>query len=187
VNAAPIGEIDALLCQAGVDYMIVGSMASTYYGPPRTTQDVDVVVELDEASASRLLASIDRDRFYVAEVAAREAVARRGQFNLVDLRTGWKIDLIVRRDRPFSVEEFSRRQRAVVEGVEVFMATAEDTVLSKLEWALMSESDRQVGDAAAVLTVASNRIDNAYLDRWAEVLGIAKLLSEARSRAGHAG
>lgn len=183
MSAAPIAEIDALLANAEVAYMIVGSIASTYHGPPRTTQDVDVVVELDDRSVSRLLESVDRGRYYVPDALAHAAVARGGQFNLVDLRTGWKIDLIVRRDRPFSREEFARRQRVVVEGVEAFMATAEDTVLSKLEWARMSESDRQVGDAASVLAVAGDQIDDTYLDRWAETLGIAKLLSAARSRA----
>jgi len=170
----------SLLGEAGVRYMIVGSMASTYYGPPRTTQDIDVVVELTASSLSQLLGVVDRDRYYVAEDAAASAVAKGGLFNIIDLRTTWKFDLIIRRDRPFSREEFARRRSVSIDGVRVEMASPEDTVLSKLEWASAGESDRQLRDAASVLEVVGTAIDDAYLDVWAEDLGVAALLERAR-------
>lgn len=163
--------------------MVVGSIASTFHGPPRTTRDIDIVVELDDASLAMLLERIDRDRFYVPDGAAADAVATTGQFNLVDLRTTWKIDLMVRRDRSFSREEFRRRQSVVVDDVELFVASAEDTVLAKLEWAVAGGSDRQITDAASVLASVGDGIDVAYLDRWAVELGVVGALARARAEA----
>lgn len=109
------------------------------------------------------------------------AVRRRGQFNVIDLETGWKADLIVRKQRAFSLEEFGRRQPAELEGVPVFLATAEDTVLAKLEWSKASGSERQLRDVAGVLRVAGDQLDNEYLERWAGVLEVEEQLARARA------
>ena len=100
---------------------------------------------------------------------------QRSSFNVIDEATGWKVDLIVRRDRPFSRMEFARRERAMVAGVPVFVATAEDSVLSKLEWARAGGSDRQLDDAANVLRVRQN-LDHSYLRELAGTLGVLDLL-----------
>jgi hypothetical protein len=169
-----------MLDEVGIPHMVVGSFASTFHGPPRSTRDIDIVVELTEDSLRALLNAVDRARYYVADTAARVALNTAGQFNLVDLRSGWKIDFIVRKDRPFSREEFARREAVTMDGVAVFVATAEDTVLSKLEWAARGGSERQVADAASVLAVAGPSIDDGYLDRWASELGVQDLLATAR-------
>jgi len=180
MSEAPIAEIVALLDRAGLDYMIVGSHASMFHGAPRSTQDLDIVVELRPASLGTLLQLVDRERFYVPDAAARDAVENDDQFNLIDLETGWKIDVIVRHHRPFSEEEFGRRQRALIGGSDVFVASAEDTVLSKLAWAAQSGSDRQVNDAAWVLAVQGASIDQPYVDHWARELDLVELLDQAR-------
>jgi hypothetical protein len=85
------------------------------------------------------------------------------------------------KDRPFSREEFSRRQPTVIGGVELFVATAEDTVLAKLEWRNQSDSERQFRDVVAI--ISAQDLDNAYLRRWAEELEIASPLGEAMTAA----
>jgi hypothetical protein len=52
---------------------------------------------------------VSRDRYYISPESAREALARRSMFNVIDFDEGWKADLIVRKDRPFSIEELRRR------------------------------------------------------------------------------
>ena len=139
---------------------------------PRTTQDVDLDVDLRQEDIPRLLAAFPEDEYYVSEEAVREAVRRRTQFNIIDFSTGWKADLIVRRARPFSVEELLRRQRVAILGVEVWLATAEDTVLAKLEWAALSDSERQERDVTAILRIRGTNLDWAYMERWADELGV---------------
>lgn len=164
---------------AGVPYMIVDSLASSYHGVPRSTRDLDVVIDPDGPSLAALLASFEPAQFYVGDGMA--ALASRDMFNIVDLEGGWKIDFIVKKDRPFSDAEFSRRLEAEVAGVRVVVASADDTVIAKLEWAAASESERQLADAAAVLRVSADGLDWQYLRRWATALGVEDLLDRIRA------
>ena len=167
------------LDDAGVPYMLVGSFASTSHGAPRATQDIDVVIDPTPESLDRFLDAFDTERVYVSS-SAHAALASRDQFNLIDTASGWKVDLIVRKDRPFSVSEFARRQPTRMLGIDVWVATAEDTILAKLEWAALGQSDRQVADAATVLTVGADALDHDYLTHWAAELGVSDLLDRAR-------
>lgn len=170
----------AALDDAGIDHMLVGSFASTVHGAPRTTQDIDLVVDPTHESLTAFLARLDPSTVYVGP-SPHDALDRRDQFNVIDTVSGWKIDLVIRKDREFSRSEFARRTPTTLLGTRVWVATAEDTVLSKLEWAAMGGSDRQVADAAAVLAVRGEEIDDEYLEQWAAALGVGSLLERARN------
>jgi len=158
----------------------VRSLASTLHGAPRTTQDIDLVIDPTSEALWRCVSSLVSPTVYVGPDPL-EALARRDQFNVVDTSSGWKVDLVIRKDREFSRTEFDRRVETELFGMRVWTATAEDTVLAKLEWAAMGGSDRQVNDAATVLAVRGDAIDQEYLDRWAAVLGVEDLLASART------
>jgi hypothetical protein len=170
------------LDRAGVPYMVVGSLASTFHGEPRATQDIDIVIDPGPEQLADLLQSFDGETFYVGD--ARAALASRSMFNVIDIASGWKIDFIVRKDRAFSAVEMSRRIDAEVLGVRIFMATAEDTVVAKLEWSAASGSQRQFADAAAVIAVSGDTLDWDHLQRWADALGLTDHLRMAAGK-GH--
>jgi hypothetical protein len=109
---------------------------------------------------------------YISAEAAREAFAHCGMFNVVDPETGWKADLIVRKRRPFSEAEFSRREVADFFGVPLAVASLEDVILSKLEWARLGASGRQLEDARALLRIAGDSADRPYLEQWVDRLGV---------------
>lgn len=157
---------------AGIPVMLTGSFASSYHGAPRATQDVDLVIAPTAEQLRALLALLPRDEFYADEGAALEALRLEGQFNLIDLRSGWKVDLIIRKSRPFSREEFDRRRVVQFEGSEVPIATPEDVLIAKMEWARMSESARQIEDAARMLRVRAAQLDQAYVERWVRELDL---------------
>ena len=160
----------------GIAYMVAGSLASSHHGLPRATNDADVVIDPTPDSLDRLLQALLADGYYVDERRAREALRARQQFNVIDPETAFKLDLIVRKERPFSREEFARRERRDLAGMSVSMATAEDTILSKLEWArAASGSSLQLADAAGVLRVCGERLDRAYVEEWAAVLEVSDL------------
>jgi predicted nucleotidyltransferase len=98
-------------------------------------------------------------------------------FNVLLLESGWKVDLILCKDRAFSRSEFERRIRVDLAGVSVWMATAEDTIVAKLEWARAGESERQLRDVSGILEVAGRRLDRAYIERWVGVLGLRNLFA----------
>jgi hypothetical protein len=180
-----LADIVRALDAAGIGHMVAGSLASTHHGEPRSTQDIDLVIDPDESALAAFVESLDRERFYVGD--AHGAFERRDQFNVIDLNTGWKVDLVIRKDRAFSRSEFARRQSVVIAGVQTAVATAEDTILAKLEWARAGGSERQRRDVIAMLAVQRDKLDIGYLDRWAEALGVAADLEAARREAAEIG
>jgi hypothetical protein len=167
-----LARVAAALDGAGIPYMLTGSFASSYHGAPRATQDIDIVVDPSFDSLDRLLAALRGDDIYLDADVAREEFKRRGQFNIIDGATAWKVDVIFRKARAFSIEEMSRRLPAKVLGVAVFVATAEDTVLAKLEWAKLGESERQRRDVQALFEAKGPSLDVDYIERWLDDLGI---------------
>ncbi len=172
-----LSRVVRILEESAIPYMVTGSMASSHHGRPRTTQDIDLVIDPDPAALARLVAGLSGAGFYVDEETARQALRRRRQFNAVEMGTAAKIDFIIRKDRPFSREELSRRRDATVaDGVRVALASPEDTVLAKLEWARKGGgSAKQLADVAGVLEVCGQALDRGYVERWAVELGVLDL------------
>jgi hypothetical protein len=177
-------RITAALDRAGIPYMLTGSFASSYYGVPRTTQDIDIVVAPTTNQLRTLVHLLGADEYYVDLDAALEAQQHRSLFNVVDRVTGWKIDFIIRKSRAFSEEEFRRRAPFDLQGIPLFVATAEDVVISKLEWAKLARSARQIEDIAAILRIRWDSLDHAYLEKWIDELDLATEWNSARRAAG---
>jgi hypothetical protein len=167
---------------AGVPFMIAGSFASTAHGLPRTTQDLDIVIDPpDERAIDTLVRSMPADEYYVDADVARDAVRRRSMFNVVDHTSGWKVDFIIRKNREFSRTEFSRRMEITLLDVAVFIASPEDTIIAKLEWSNASGgSERQRRDVAGILATTGEQLDRAYVERWVHELNLADEWEQAR-------
>jgi hypothetical protein len=166
-----LADVLAQLDRAAIPYMVTGSLASTYHGEPRATLDLDIVIEPDEEGLSRLIAGLEAAGFYVDRAAALEALRSRSQFNAIG-RAATKVDFIIRKDRPFSIEEFRRRRPADLLGITGYVATVEDMVVVKLEWAVATGSGRQLRDVAGMLAVAGPSLDQAYVEHWVTALGL---------------
>jgi len=164
-----------------VDYLVGGSLASSFHGTPRSTLDVDLVAELKPAHGPLLVAQLGDD-YYADLDRITAAIAKRSSFNLIYLRTMFKVDVFVLGDDPLAREVMRRRQRVDLGvGTEVDVATAEDVVLQKLLWYRLGNevSDRQWTDLLGVIRVRRDQLDLAYLERWAEHLGLTDLLRRA--------
>ena len=107
----------------------------------------------------------------------------RRDINVVILESGWKVDPILRKDRAFSREEVSRRQTAEIAGAPVWLATAEDTIVAKLDWARSGESERQLRDVVGILEVRAGDLDLTYIERWVRDLELCDLWERAQSAA----
>ena len=177
------GRIIAALDRDGITYMLAGSFASAYHGAPRTTQDIDLVIAATPAQLRKFVGSLPRDEYYVDLDAALEAHRRQSLFNVVDMATGWKIDLIFRKSRAFSEEEFHRRIRVKVDDLTLFVASAEDVVISKLEWAKLAQSHRHIEDVAGILRMKWTSLDRAYLEKWIQELSLSSEWNRARGAA----
>lgn len=177
-------EVVEILKGAGVPHMLTGSLASAYYATPRATQDVDLVIDAAEGSAlDRVVVGLASAGYYVDRDAAQEALRSHGQFNAIDPVGGWKVDLIIKKDRSFSRAEFDRRASASLLGVEVSVASLEDVVLAKLEWSKLGDSELQRRDVTQLLERAGARLDLSYVERWVRDLGLDDEWTNARERA----
>lgn len=161
----------AALNEAAVAYMVTGSLASSYHGEPRATRDIDMVIDPDLAGLDRLVGALLRAGLYVDGDAAISAFESRSQFNAIADGAA-KVDFIIRRERPFSVEEFARRRPADLLGTPGFIVSPEDLVIAKLEWASAADSDLQLRDVAAMLEVGGSMIDSTYVETWVARLNL---------------
>lgn len=142
------------------------------------TRDVDLVVELEPADAVRVVAMFDAE--FICDVdRIRDAIARRSMFNLIHTEAVVKIDVIVRKDSPYRAEEFRRRRRATIDGVEMWVVSPEDLILSKLDWAGESRSALHLRDVRNVIAAQSS-LDWPYVEAWAARIGVLELLNEVR-------
>jgi hypothetical protein len=138
--------------------MLTGSVAAAYLGALRSTLD-----------------AIEATGWYVSRDAAREALAERSMFNVIDGESGWKADLIVRKHRTFSASEFARRQPLSFGDGSLDIVRLEDLILAKLEWAREGASARQLEDAKTLCALAGDTLDVAYIAEWATTLHVESL------------
>jgi hypothetical protein len=185
---ATLPVIAALEAQ-GIPYFVSGSVAGSVHGMVRTTLDTDLVAALESYHVDGFLDTLG-DRYYADPDSIRRATVTRRHFNLIHLESMFKVDVFVCGNRPYDRIQLERRQRkalAPAPNSDVFVASPEDLILAKLEWfqAGGETSDRQWQDILGVLRYQEDRLDEAYLERWGDVLGVERLLAKARLDASH--
>ena len=183
-----IGEflrrITVALDAHGIPYMLTGSLASSMYGIPRATNDIDIVVQPTREQLLSVVQLFQRVGLHVVPETALGALRAKTQFNVIDFPRALKVDLIVRKDRAFSITEFDRRETHEVEGMRLTIATPEDVLLSKLEWSKIGGSQRQLTDAVGILQVQRDTLDTAYIEKWVRELELQDQWAAVRDRAG---
>jgi len=164
--------ISAGLEAAGIQYMLVGSFASGHWGEYRSTNDIDIVITGTPEQIRDFIDRLPADLYYRDLESAIEACKRRDMFNVLDMRTGIKIDLIFLKSGEFHREAFRRRRLEVVDGAPLFISSPEDVIIAKLEWARMGHSLRQIDDVSGLLRKLWGSLDHSYLQKWVTLLGL---------------
>lgn len=169
--------------ETGIPYLVTGSTATIFYGEPRFTADIDVVVELTAEGVPALLARFPAEEFYADEESTRRAVTRRGQFNIIHPASGLKVDVIVASGDDFDRSRFARARRVHPDAsYSAAFASPEDVILRKLLFYREGGSDKHLRDVAGVLKISGQELDRDYLGDWADRLGVADLWSAVQSR-----
>jgi len=165
----------------GIRYVIGGSVASSFYGEPRSTLDLDIMIDANE-TAVRALADALKGEFYVDADAAAEAVQHRSTFNAIHLASAMKVDFFIAEDRDAVREQLDRRQPLAFEDAVLWFYAPEDIIVRKLAWFRMGGevSERQWNDVTSMLRVLRGRLNEDHLERAAQEFDVADLLLRAR-------
>lgn len=163
------------LNRVSIPYMLTGSMALNFYGQPRATNDFDIVVEIQKQDVEKIVSLFEKD-CYISLEAVQEAVDQESMFNIIDNESVFKIDFIVRKKDPLSLEQFSRRQMKEFSGIKLHVISPEDLILAKAHWSTESLSEMQQRDIENLMRLLSQELDFSYLEKWAKKLGFLETL-----------
>ena len=172
-----------VLEKLNIAYYVSGSIASSIYGAFRATKDIDMVFHLTPKHVDSLVHAL-KSEYYIDKDMILDALQRQSSFNIIHLKTMFKIDVFLLKQRPYDQEAFQRKRKdQLSEKMEttIFLASPEDIILSKLEWYKAGNfvSERQWQDVLSVLKIQKDHLDMTYLKKWAQHLDILDLLEKA--------
>jgi hypothetical protein len=176
-------KVTSVLDSLRVPYFIGGSLASSFHGMVRTTQDADIIARLRKGDAEPLTTALQDEFFVDAEMIAR-AIAKHASFNILHKETMFKVDVFVPIENKFTEQQFDRSRSATLSletDAKAMIASPEDTILAKLDWYKQGgqTSERQWRDILGLLEVQKGSLEIDYLKKTAAQLGVAELLSSA--------
>lgn len=166
----------AVLEELELPYLVTGSTATIFYGEPRFTADIDVVVHLPESRIPELVDAFADDAYYLDEESVRRAVSRRSQFNIIHPASGLKVDVMIPEGGAFDRSRFARARRVrPVEDYEASFASPEDVILKKLSSYREGGSEKHLRDIASVVKISGEQLDWEYLEQWVEALELGRV------------
>lgn len=173
-----IGEVIDALWAVDVPFMVVGSVATNFYGIPRSTRDADFVIKIPPPFAA-LTERLGKN-LRLAPQGSFEGVTGTVRHKIEAQGTSFTVELFELSDDAHDVARFSRRRRVRLFGRDVFVATAEDTIVTKLRWALQPGREKDVDDVRSVIAVQGDGVDWPYVEQWCVQHGTAALLDSIR-------
>ena len=176
VQAKLLKDITHFLNSKKIPYMITGSWSSIYYGRPRASHDIDFVVELPIENTDKTIQAFSNlsETFMVQLDTIKDAIVNKNLFQTVHLPTMLKMDFWILTDQKFDKLRFSRRRKIKLFGKLMDMATPEDTIIQKLIWFSKGGIEKHLVDAAFVLQIQKNSLDQRYLKEWITKLSLRK-------------
>jgi hypothetical protein len=166
--------VASVLERLAIPYFFTGSVVTIFYGEPRFTNDIDVVVALSQEMVDEFCRQFPHDEFYVSAEAAHDAVRRQSMFNIIQPRTGLKVDVMIPPPSDFNQSRFGRARRVRAgDQWEASFSAPDDAILKKMEFYRAGGSDKHLRDIAGVLRTSPEEVDRDYIERWAERLGLS--------------
>lgn len=167
------------LNEAGIDYMVSGSIAANYYTIPRMTRDIDIVIELQHSDIDKFVCLFQKD-FYVDRQMIEKEVLQQGMFNLIQNQYVLKIDFIIKKGSVYQQAAFAHKKHVIIEESPMWFISPEDLIISKMLWAKDSLSEMQLKDVRNLIKTVDN-LNLKYIDDWVGKLHLEGLYKQARN------
>ena len=164
----------ALFNRLGIDYMLVGSYSSNFYGRPRSTNDADFVVVLPQDRLTQLVSELGPE-FRLDPQMSFETITMTGRHVITHPATAFKIELFLLTDDPHDQMRFKRRQQVQFQGAATWLPTPEDVIIQKLRWSRSGKRSKDISDATQVVQVQRSTLDVHYIRHWSEQHGTREL------------
>lgn len=162
-----------------IEYMLSGSVAMNFYGQPRMTRHIDIIISIKETQIRRFIDAF-KEEFYIESEMVLKEVSGKGMFNVSLNDYIVKVDFILRKDTKYDINAFERRRLVNVGDFEICLISPEDLVPNKLLWAREGNSEIQKRDVKNILMITDD-LDFNYLRDWSKRLSVDSLLEECRS------
>ncbi|MCS4541974.1 MAG: hypothetical protein HY929_06615 [Euryarchaeota archaeon] len=146
-------------------YMITGAIAVNYYGRPRLTHDVDIVIEI-RAPEKEAIVKLFQGEFYISLEGIIEAIRHKSMFNAIHQKTGFKVDFWLVKDDEYDKLRFKRRKKKKIFDKMMYITTPEDLIIVKLNWYKEFGSEKHFTDALGIYEIQKGRLDIRYLKKW---------------------
>ena len=177
-------HVVSVMEKLGLRYLVTGSVVTIFFGEPRVTNDIDIVVALPAEKINAFREAFPEDEFYLSEAAIRGAVKASGQFSIIHPGSGLKVDVMIPRDTPFNRSRFARSIRVKPDGgFDASFASIEDVIIKKMESYHEGGSEKHLRDIAGVLRISGQRVDRDYMRNWAAKLGLIDIWRAVLNRA----
>lgn len=152
-----------------IPYMLSGSVAMNFYADPRTTQDIDIVVEMQDYDVPSFVKMLD-DKFYYFQEGIYTEIRRKGMFNIIDFESGFKVDFIIRQKNLYEQIKFQNSRKVKYSTIDLQIISPEDLIISKLQWIQVLESEKQKNDIVNLLD--NEQLDLEYIKYWCNALNL---------------
>jgi hypothetical protein len=172
-------ELLARLEKLNIPYALTGGFTASFYGKPRSTHDFDLVIQISSPfiQIKKFLSAFEKD-FYISEESVIDSILHKTMFNVIHHETGLKIDFWILKDDNYSREAFSRRKKVNALDINMFILSAEDMIINKLQWYKTSGVDKHLSDAKGIYYLQKENLDAEYLKKWTVMLSIADLFNK---------
>ncbi len=176
-----IKKVVAALEKSKIPYMLTGAIAVSYYGRPRLTHDVDLVVQIQLEDAKRV-AELFKDEFYVSLEGIVDAVRHSTMFNLIHPETGIKVDCWILKPKEYDELSFSRRRKEIVFDRETYISSPEDLIITKLDWYKQSDIQKHYEDVVGIFQIQQGKLDIDYIKEWAQHFSFLDIVEDILKR-----
>jgi len=161
-----------------IEYMLTGSVAMNYYGQPRMTRDIDIVIVIEEPKIKKFIAAFKEEFYINSETVFKEAF-NKGMFNVIHNEYIVKVDFILKKNTEYDITAFERRKLIKINDLHICLISSEDLVLNKLLWARKGKSEIQKRDVKNILMMTED-LDLDYVRNWSIRLDVASILEECK-------